>query len=139
MKKDSQHNDQKVKKDSQHNDQKVKKDSQHNDQKEEQLSQNTTQKSNDWATQTPLKRGRVNSGGMDRLVVTVNIFSMFFSVFKIYTIDDDDFTEKFNLRVGRSLNLNFSASDVAWSHIEGKKIYMLYNCQLSFKIWNMRL
>ena len=58
---------------------------------------------------------------------------MFFSVFKIYTIDDDDFTEKFNLRVGRSLNLNFSASDVAWSHIEGKKIYMLYNCQLSFQ------
>lgn len=40
------------------------------------------------------------------------------NVFKIYTIDDDDFTEKFNLRVGRSLNLNFSASDVAWSHIE---------------------
>lgn len=82
------------------------------------------------------KRG-VNSGAADRLAVTVSVFSLFFSVFKIYTIDDDDFTEKFNLRVGRSLNLNFSASDVAWSHIEGKKI-SLHVEQLSTFFQNLK-
>ncbi|XP_071158267.1 GATOR2 complex protein WDR24-like isoform X1 [Mytilus galloprovincialis] len=40
------------------------------------------------------------------------------NVFKIYTVEDDEFTEKFNLRVGRKLNLDFSVSDVAWSHID---------------------
>ena len=42
-----------------------------------------------------------------------------FSVFKIFSIEDDEFTEKFNLRVGRNKNLNFSAADVAWNHIDG--------------------
>lgn len=44
----------------------------------------------------------------------------FISVFKIYSIEEDKFEEKLNLRVGKNLNLNFSSTDVAWNHIEGK-------------------
>lgn len=42
------------------------------------------------------------------------------SVFKIYNIEEEKFEEKLNLRVGKNLNLNFSSTDVAWNHIEGK-------------------
>ena len=41
-------------------------------------------------------------------------------MFKVFSIEDDDFVEKINLRVGRNLNLNFSASDVAWNPIDGR-------------------
>lgn len=44
------------------------------------------------------------------------------SVFKIYNIEEEKFEEKLNLRVGKNLNLNFSSTDVAWNHIEGKDI-----------------
>lgn len=40
------------------------------------------------------------------------------NVFKIYSIDNNEFIEKFNLRVGRTLNLNYSTSDVAWSPVD---------------------
>ena len=45
-----------------------------------------------------------------------------FVVFKIFSVEDDQFTERANLRVGKNLNLNFSASDVAWNPIEGNVI-----------------
>ncbi len=45
---------------------------------------------------------------------------LFVSVFKIFGIEDDQFVEKVNLRVGKNLNLNFSASDVAWNPNDGK-------------------
>ena len=44
---------------------------------------------------------------------------MYFSVFKIFDIADGEFVERMNLRVGRSLNLNFSAADVTWNPIDG--------------------
>ncbi|OWF39356.1 WD repeat-containing protein 24 [Mizuhopecten yessoensis] len=37
------------------------------------------------------------------------------NVFKIFGIEDERFEEKMNLRVGRNVNLNFSASDVTWN------------------------
>ncbi len=40
-------------------------------------------------------------------------------VFKVLTIEEEEFVEKVNLRVGRNLNLNFSASDVTWNPVEG--------------------
>lgn len=42
-----------------------------------------------------------------------------FSVFKVFSIGEDEFSEVCNLRVGKNLNLNFSSIDVAWSTIEG--------------------
>lgn len=42
------------------------------------------------------------------------------SVFKVFSIGENEFTEVCNLRVGKNLNLNFSSIDVAWSTIEGK-------------------
>ncbi|KAK2168595.1 hypothetical protein NP493_1217g00028 [Ridgeia piscesae] len=41
------------------------------------------------------------------------------NVFKIFDIADGEFVERINLRVGRSLNLNFSAADVTWNPIDG--------------------
>ncbi|XP_023244800.1 GATOR complex protein WDR24-like [Centruroides sculpturatus] len=40
------------------------------------------------------------------------------NVFKVFNIEDDEFTECLNLRVGKNLNLNFSCVDVAWNPIE---------------------
>ncbi|XP_069111272.1 GATOR2 complex protein WDR24-like [Argopecten irradians] len=40
------------------------------------------------------------------------------NVFKIFSIEDEKFEEKMNLRVGRNVNLNFSASDVTWNQNE---------------------
>ncbi|XP_077297992.1 WD repeat domain 24 [Arctopsyche grandis] len=40
------------------------------------------------------------------------------NVFKVFSIDNDEFNEVCNLRVGKNLNLNFSSIDVAWSTIE---------------------
>lgn len=45
-----------------------------------------------------------------------------FSVFKVFSIGENDFSEVCNLRVGKNLNLNFSSIDVAWSTIEGMLI-----------------
>ena len=42
------------------------------------------------------------------------------AVFKIFSIEDQEFQEKINLRVGRNINLNFSASDVAWNPMQGQ-------------------
>lgn len=44
---------------------------------------------------------------------------LFFSVFKVFSIGENEFSEVCNLRVGKNLNLNFSSIDVAWSTIEG--------------------
>ncbi|KAI0215772.1 GATOR complex protein WDR24 [Lamellibrachia satsuma] len=42
------------------------------------------------------------------------------NVFKIFDIvANGEFVERINLRVGRSLNLNFSAADVTWNPIDG--------------------
>jgi hypothetical protein len=40
-------------------------------------------------------------------------------VFKVFSIEEDEFVENCNLRVGKNLNLNFSCNDVAWNTIEG--------------------
>lgn len=37
------------------------------------------------------------------------------NVFKIFNIEENEFVENCNLRVGKNLNLNFSCNDVAWS------------------------
>lgn len=42
-----------------------------------------------------------------------------FTVFKIVSIEEDQFVEKTNLRVGKNINLNFSAADVEWNQKEG--------------------
>jgi len=44
------------------------------------------------------------------------------SVFKIYSIEDRDFVERDNLRVGKNINLNFSCNDVVWSPIDDQLI-----------------
>lgn len=43
-----------------------------------------------------------------------------FLVFKVFTIEEEEFVENVNLRVGKNLNLNFSCNDVAWSPQDGK-------------------
>ncbi|XP_078388148.1 GATOR2 complex protein WDR24-like [Cetorhinus maximus] len=40
------------------------------------------------------------------------------NIFKIYAIEDEQFAEKANLRVGRKPSLNFSCADVAWHQME---------------------
>ncbi|XP_041979515.1 GATOR complex protein WDR24 [Aricia agestis] len=40
------------------------------------------------------------------------------NVFKVFSIGENEFTEVYNLRVGKNLNLNFSSIDVAWSQID---------------------
>ncbi|XP_054288294.1 GATOR complex protein WDR24-like [Macrosteles quadrilineatus] len=40
------------------------------------------------------------------------------NVFKVFTIEENEFVEAINLRVGKNLNLNFSCNDVAWSSHE---------------------
>ncbi|XP_075228783.1 WD repeat domain 24 isoform X2 [Lycorma delicatula] len=37
------------------------------------------------------------------------------NVFKVFNIEEEEFVETCNLRVGKNLNLNFSCNDVAWS------------------------
>lgn len=43
-------------------------------------------------------------------------------VFKIISIENDKFVESVNFRVGKNINLNFSAADVTWNHIEENKL-----------------
>ncbi|KAK9496547.1 hypothetical protein O3M35_013172 [Rhynocoris fuscipes] len=40
------------------------------------------------------------------------------NVFKIFSIEEDEFVEYCNLRVGKNLNLNFSCNDVAWNVVD---------------------
>ncbi|GAB6027610.1 hypothetical protein CHUAL_001851 [Chamberlinius hualienensis] len=40
------------------------------------------------------------------------------NVFKIFSIDEEELTEKMNLRVGKNMNLNYSCADVVWNPIE---------------------
>ncbi|XP_013392028.1 GATOR complex protein WDR24 [Lingula anatina] len=40
------------------------------------------------------------------------------NVFRVFSIEDDAFVERCNLRVGKNLNLNFSAADVTWNPVE---------------------
>ena len=41
------------------------------------------------------------------------------TIFKIYQIDDETgFHEKFNLRGGKNINLNYSCNDVVWNHVD---------------------
>ena len=46
-------------------------------------------------------------------------FNFSVAVFKVFSIEEDEFVERCNLRVGKNLNLNFSASDVMWNPIDG--------------------
>ncbi|XP_039632324.1 GATOR complex protein WDR24 [Polypterus senegalus] len=40
------------------------------------------------------------------------------NIFKIYAIEEDQFVEKLNLRVGRKPSLNFSCADVMWHQMD---------------------
>lgn len=40
------------------------------------------------------------------------------NIFKIYTLEEEQFVEKLNLRVGRKPSLNFSCADVMWHQME---------------------
>ncbi|CAH0389675.1 unnamed protein product [Bemisia tabaci] len=40
------------------------------------------------------------------------------NVFKVFSIEENEFVESCNLRVGKNLNLNFSCNDVAWNTLE---------------------
>ncbi|XP_072916489.1 GATOR2 complex protein WDR24 isoform X3 [Hemitrygon akajei] len=40
------------------------------------------------------------------------------NIFKIYSLEEEQFVEKANLRVGRKLSLNFSCADVVWHQID---------------------
>lgn len=40
------------------------------------------------------------------------------NVFKVFSLENEEFHERINLRVGKNLNLNFSCSDVVWNMIE---------------------
>ena len=44
------------------------------------------------------------------------------SVFKIFSIEEEEFQERENLRVGKNINLNFSCNDVVWSPIDDQLI-----------------
>ena len=44
------------------------------------------------------------------------------SVFKIFSIEDDGFVERDNLRVGKNFNLSFSCNDVVWSPVDDQVI-----------------
>ncbi|XP_048408373.1 GATOR complex protein WDR24 isoform X3 [Stegostoma tigrinum] len=40
------------------------------------------------------------------------------NIFKIYSIEEEQFVERANLRVGRKLSLNFSCADVVWHQMD---------------------
>lgn len=40
------------------------------------------------------------------------------NIFKIYALEEEQFVEKLNLRVGRKPSLNFSCADVMWHQME---------------------
>ncbi|XP_051878317.1 GATOR complex protein WDR24 isoform X1 [Pristis pectinata] len=40
------------------------------------------------------------------------------NIFKIYSLEEEQFVEKANLRVGRKLSLNFSCADVVWHQMD---------------------
>jgi len=40
------------------------------------------------------------------------------SVFKVYSVEEDKFVERYNLRSVQKINLTYMASDVAWSPTE---------------------
>lgn len=40
------------------------------------------------------------------------------NIFKIYSIEEEQFVEKLNLRVGRKPSLNFSCADVVWHQMD---------------------
>lgn len=60
---------------------------------------------------------------LETFLLTIHLF---LTVFKVFSIGDNEFSEVCNLRVGKNLNLNFSSIDVAWSTIEGKSYQMFY-------------
>lgn len=63
---------------------------------------------------------------MDLFIIPlfILIITYFYSVFKIFSIEEEEFVEVCNLRVGKNLNLNFSCNDVAWNNIDGEAIYL---------------
>ncbi|XP_064614643.1 LOW QUALITY PROTEIN: GATOR2 complex protein WDR24-like [Liolophura sinensis] len=58
------------------------------------------------------------------------------NIFKIVSIEEDHFVEKTNLRVGKNINLNFSAADVEWNQ---KEDHILASAATngSVVIWNL--
>lgn len=57
--------------------------------------------------------------------------TIYFTVFKVFSIEEDEFVESLNLRVGKNLNLNFSCNDVAWNINDG--IFCFVNCMSYLK------
>lgn len=55
----------------------------------------------------------------------IDYIYIFFSVFKIYSLEEDDLVEKANLRAGKNPNLNFSCNDVVWNPIEGNSLGLM--------------
>jgi WD repeat-containing protein 24 len=51
-----------------------------------------------------------------------NISIIVILVFKVYSIEAEEFVESCNLRVGKNINLNFSCNDVVWNAFDGKII-----------------
>nr|KAG5698058.1 hypothetical protein BaRGS_016706 [Batillaria attramentaria] len=65
---------------------------------------------------TRVVQDRVNAMDVDKDMNRIVVAGR--QVFKIISIDDDQFTEVVNLRVGKqkNINLSYSAADVAWNH-----------------------
>ena len=52
-----------------------------------------------------------------------------FLVFKVFSVDEETFVEKFNLRNASSnVSLNYSVADIAWSPTDGKGTLKVLYC-----------
>lgn len=56
--------------------------------------------------------------------------SYFCAVFKIFSVDDESFEEKQNLRVGKHVNLNYCAADMAWNQTDGTCFFTMKPAKL---------
>lgn len=83
----------------------------------------------------------VVDGGINAVAINKDANSVVVAgrhILKIYEIRDDlnTFIEKHNLRVGKSLNLNYSTNDVAWNHLE-ERILATAATNGAVVIWNL--
>ncbi|ESP01778.1 hypothetical protein LOTGIDRAFT_139155, partial [Lottia gigantea] len=58
------------------------------------------------------------------------------TVFRIVSVEEDGFAEKINLRVGKNINLNYCAADVAWNHHD-ESILASAATNGSVVLWNL--
>ncbi|KAK9890774.1 hypothetical protein WA026_012119 [Henosepilachna vigintioctopunctata] len=63
-----------------------------------------------------IQEGQVNALALNKDYTQVAVGGR--NVFKIYLIEDDKFTEVYNLRAPKHLGTSFSCNDVAWSSID---------------------